>query len=326
MVFVMSDLELPIRGRTYREPDGPHSVVVRGRDLEPALQHMAARDDCRSLAVINLPDSIPDLSVLAGRRLLLVDGDTGRLRDFAELALRANVEVEWIRSARPPFERLAAALLPVGAVVLAAGSSSRMPGSQKLLLEFDGRPMVRHAVEAAADGGCHQVVAVYSAEDVREAVDGAAELVHNPDAHTGMASSLKAGLRALRPEIEAAVVLLGDQPLVGSRTVAALLRAWRREGSRPAVAVSKRQHAFNEPQPGRRANANWTPPVVLSREMWVDIYALDGDAGARQILDGHPELLDTVPAPGRPDDIDTPEDYAKILSLFPKKKSSRKRA
>src|ERR1700674_5830031 len=313
MVFVMSDLELPIRGRTYREPDGPHSVVVRGRDIEPALQHVAARDDCRSLAVITLPASVPDLTALAGRRLLLVDGDSGRLRDFAELALRADAEVEWIRSARPPFERLAAALLPVGAVVLAAGSSSRMPGSQKLLLEFDGRPMVRHAVEAASDGGCHQIAVVYSNDEVKHAVDGAAELVYNPDARTGMASSLKAGLRALRPEIEAAVVLLGDQPLVGSRTVAALLRAWRREGSRPAVAVSKRRN-------------QWTPPVVLAREMWEELYALDGDAGARQILAGHPELLDTVPAPGRPDDIDTPEDYAKIVSLFPTKRAPRKRA
>jgi CTP:molybdopterin cytidylyltransferase MocA len=74
-----------------------------------------------------------------------------------------------------------------------------------------------------------------------------------------------------------------------------------------------------------KKGAEWTPPVVLAREMWVDLYALEGDAGARQILDGHPELLDTVPAPGRPDDIDTPEDYAKILNLFPKRKS-RKRA
>jgi molybdenum cofactor cytidylyltransferase len=324
MVFVMSDLELPIRGRTYREPEGPHCVVVRGRDIEPALEHVAARDDCRSLAVISLPAAVPDLSALAGRRLLLVDGDSGRLRDFAELALRADAEVEWIRSARPPFERLAAALLPVGAVVLAAGSSSRMPGSQKLLLEFDGRPMVRHAVEAASDGGCHQVVVVYSASDVKDAVDGAAELVHNPDAHTGMASSLKAGLRALRPEIEAAVVLLGDQPLVGSRTVAAVVRAWRREGSRPAVAVSKRPNGSGEAHPGRDASAQWAPPVVLAREMWEQIYALDGDAGARQILDGHPELLDTVPAPGRPDDIDTPDDYAKILSLFPRRKSRKR--
>jgi molybdenum cofactor cytidylyltransferase len=312
MVFVMSDLELPIRGRTYREPEGPHSVVVRGRDIESALEHLADRNDCGSMAVITLPTTSPtDLSALAGRRLLLVDGDSGRLRDFAELAIRADAEVEWIRSARPPWERLAAALLPVGAVVLAAGAGSRMPGSQKLLLEVDGRPMVQHAIEAASEGGCHQVVVVYSADDVKEAIDDKAELVYNPDAHTGMASSLRVGLRALRPEIEAAVVLVGDQPLVGSRTIAALLRAWRREGSRPAVAVSKR-------------HKKWTPPVVLAREMWEELYALKGDAGARQILDGHPELLDTVPAPARTDDIDTPEDYAKIVSLFPKR-TPRKR-
>src|SRR4029077_19785861 len=100
MVFVMSDLELPIRGRTYREPEGPHSVVVRGRDIEPALQHVAARADCRSMAVINLPPDVPEPFSLPGGRLLLVDGDSGRLRDFAEVALRADVEVEWIRSAR----------------------------------------------------------------------------------------------------------------------------------------------------------------------------------------------------------------------------------
>jgi molybdenum cofactor cytidylyltransferase len=307
MVFVMSDLELPIRGRTYREPLGPHSLVVRGRDIESALQHLAERDDCGSLVVITLPATLPDLSALAGRRVLLVDGDSVRLRDFAELALRADAEVEWIRSARPPLERLAAALLPVGAVVLAAGSSSRMPGSQKLLLELDGRPMVLHAIEAASEGGCHQVVVVYSSDDVKEAVGAGAELVHNPHAHTGMASSLQAGLRALRPEMAAAVVMLGDQPLVGARTIAALLRAWRREGSRPAVAVAK-------------TRKEWTPPVVLARELWDELYALEGDAGARQILDGHPELLDTVPAPGRADDVDTPEDYAKIVSLFPRRK------
>jgi CTP:molybdopterin cytidylyltransferase MocA len=247
------------------------------------------------------------MSSLAGRRLLLVDGDNQRLREFAETAIRAGIEVEWIRSARPPYERLASALLPVGAVILAAGSSSRMPGSQKLLLEFDGKPMVRHAMESASEGGCHQVVVVYATNDVRDAVDGGAELIHNPKASTGMASSLQVGLGAMRDEIAAAVVLLGDQPLVGSRTIAALMRAWRREGSRPAVAVA---------QP----RGEWAPPVVLARELWTELFALKGDAGARQILQGHPEMLDMVPAPGRPDDIDTPEDYAKIVRLFPRKK------
>ncbi len=178
-IFVMGDLDLAVRGRTYREPEGPHSLVVRGRDLDSALQHLASRADCRALAVVGLPEKPPDMAALAGRRLMLVDGDSERLREYAESAIRAGIEVEWIRSARPPFERLASALLPVGAIVLAAGSGSRMPGSEKLLLQVDGKPMIRHAIESASEGGCHQVVVVYSSDDVRDAVDGGAELVLN---------------------------------------------------------------------------------------------------------------------------------------------------
>ncbi len=304
----MSDLELPIRGRTYREPEGPHSVVVRGRDLDAGLQHAAARSDCRALAVIGLPADDRDLSVLAGRRLFLVDADSGRLRDFAANALRAEADVEWIRSATPPFDRLADALLPVGGVVLAAGSSTRMSGPQKLLLEFDGRPMIKTVIEAASDGGCHQIVVVYSSDEVKEAVGVEAELVHNPRAQQGMATSLQAGLRAMRPDMEAAVVMLGDQPMVGSRTVAALLRSWRREGSRPAVAVA------------RGEEGKWAPPVVLARELWDELMALEGDAGARQLLDRRPELVDVVPTLDRLDDVDTPEDYANIVRLFPRPK------
>src|SRR4029077_19088964 len=103
----------------------------------------------------------PDLTVMTGRKLFLVDGDSVRLRDVAEIALRADADVEWIRSATPPFDRLAGALPPVGAVVLAAGSSTRMPGSNKLLLELDGRPMIKSVIEAASDGGCHQILVVY---------------------------------------------------------------------------------------------------------------------------------------------------------------------
>ena len=311
-IFVMSDLELPIRGRTYREPEGPHSVVVRGRDLEAALQHVAAREDCGSVAIVGLPADDRDLRVLAGRRVFLVDSDGGRLRDFAEIALRADADVEWIRSATPPFDRLADALLPVGAIVLAAGSSSRMHGSEKLLLEFDGRPMVRSVIEAASDGGCHQILVVYSSDEVKQAVGSDAELIHNPRARSGMASSLQAGLRALRPDMQAAMVMLGDQPMVGSRTVAGLLRAWRREGSRPAVAVSRGE-------PGK-----WAPPVVLARELWDELMTLDGDAGAKQILDRRPELVDTVPSLDPLDDVDTPEDYAKIVRLFPRPKPTQK--
>jgi len=187
-----------------------------------------------------------------------------------------------------------------------------MPGSQKLLLEFDGRPMVKAVIEAASDGGCHQILVVYASDDVKQAVGGDAELIHNPRAQTGMASSLQAGLRALRSDMEGALVMLGDQPMVGSRTVAALLRAWRQEGSRPAVAVSG------------AAAGKWTPPVLLARELWEDMMALEGDAGARQVLDRRPELVDVVPSLDQLDDVDTPDDYAKIVRLFPRPKPTHK--
>jgi CTP:molybdopterin cytidylyltransferase MocA len=273
---------------------------------------VASRADCNALAVVGLTDTIPDMSVMKGRRLIVVDADSSRLHDFAEAAIKLGAEVEWIRSARPSSERLAASLLPIGAVVLAAGSSSRMGGAQKLLLEVDGRPMVRHAIEASSEGGCHQVLVVYADEAVKDAVEGAAELVHNPDSANGMATSLRAGLHGLRTEMEAALVVLGDQPLVGSRAVAVLLRSWRREGSRPAVAMA-----------GSGDKQRWTPPVVLSRELWPELLNLEGDSGARQLLESHPELLDVVPAAGRPDDIDTPDDYAKIVRLFPRKRTRK---
>jgi molybdenum cofactor cytidylyltransferase len=311
-VFVMSDLEVPIRGRTYREPDGAHSVVVRGRDLVPALQHVSSRSDCGLLAVVGLPEAIPDLAPMKDRKLIVVDADSGRLHDFAEAAVKVGADVEWIRSARPSSERLAASLLPVGAVVLAAGASARMGGEQKLLLDFDGMPMVRHAVEAASEGGCHQILVVYAADEVRDALDGHAELVFNPDARLGMSTSLRAGLSALRPDMEAALIMLGDQPLVGSRSVSSIVRAWRREGSRPAVAMAGSD------------KAKWTPPVILARELWPELESLEGDTGARHLLNEHPELLDIVPAQGRPDDIDTADDYAKIVRLFPRKRPTRR--
>ena len=305
MVYLMSDLDLPLRDRIYREPDGPHVAIVRGRDLDAALDHLDARPDCRALAVIGLLSEIPDLELLSGRRLLVVDGDRARMRDFAEAGMAAGAEVEWLHADRPDFNRTAAWALPVGAVILAAGAASRM-GRNKLLLEVGEQALVRHVIEAASEGGCHVINVVYADEAVREAIDGAATCVVNPDATRGQSSSLRIGLQSLPEEIAGALIMLGDQPLVGSRTVGILLRGWRREGARPAVAASY----------GDRGS--WRPPVLLDRSLWPDFMSLDGDEGARQLFDDRPELLDTVPAAGRPDDIDTPDDYARIVHLFPR--------
>lgn len=305
MVYLMSDLDLPVRDRIYREPEGPHVVIVRGRDLDAALDHLDARPDCRALAVVGLPADVPDLELMSGRRLLVVDSDRALMREFAEAGMTAGADVEWLHSNRPDFDRIATWALPVGAVVLAAGSASRM-GRNKLLLEVGDRAIVCHVISAASDGGCHVINAVFADEAVRMAIGSSATCIHNPDASSGQASSLRVGLQSMPEEVSGALIMLGDQPLVGSRTVGMLLKAWRREGTRPAVAASY----------GGRSD--WRPPVLLDRSLWPEVITLNGDAGARHLFEDRPELLDTVPAAGLPDDVDTPDDYARIVQLFPR--------
>lgn len=299
----MSDLDLPVRGRTYREPEGPHVAVARGRDLEVALEHLDSRPDCRALALLGLPSQVPDLGQLAGRRLFLWDADRRRLREFAEAGIEVGAEVEWAATGAPDTERLAAWALPVGAVVLAARPSGP-GGGDRLLLEVGDQPLVRHVVEAAAEGGCQVVHVVYAEEAVRQAVGKAAICVHDPGAGAGLGSALRLGLQSLPEQVAGALVMLGDQALVGSRTVRQLLRAWRCEGARPAVAVSQ--------------GGGWRPPLVVDRSLWPELTALAGDGGAGQLFERHPELLDTVFAGGRPEQADVRERYEKIVNLFPR--------
>jgi CTP:molybdopterin cytidylyltransferase MocA len=300
-VFFLSPAQYPMRGRVYRNPEDPHVAIANGADLKPALEHLASRPDCSGLALLGVPEADIDLAALKGRRLLVCESDGARMRDCVAQAWKAGAEAEWINSTDPPVDRLSGWALPVAGLILAAGSSSRMKDQNKLLLDYEGVPLVRYAVSSAAEGGCQGIWAVYSRPEIAAVLDGYATCVHNPDAATGQASSLRVGLESLPVTAAGVVILLGDQPLVGGRTVEMLLQAWRQEDSKPAVAASY--------------GGDWRPPVVVERSLWPRLMELTGDAGARQVLGPHPELLDTVPAQGLPDDIDTPDDYARILRL-----------
>jgi CTP:molybdopterin cytidylyltransferase MocA len=187
----------------------------------------------------------------------------------------------------------------VAGVLLAAGQGSRL-GMPKALVELGGRRLVDRAADLLRDGGTCPVVVVTGAAPVT--VPGAAG-VPNPDWQAGMGSSLAAGLAALPADCAAAVVALVDQPLIGPEVIRRLLAA-HRTGAELAVAAYR----------GRARN-----PVLLARGHWAGVLAAaDGDTGARPYLRAHPDLVTLVECAdiGRPDDVDTPGDLARVGALL----------
>jgi CTP:molybdopterin cytidylyltransferase MocA len=200
----------------------------------------------------------------------------------------------------------------IAGILLAAGGGSRL-GRPKALVEFRGRTLAERGVALLRDGGADPVLVVTGAAPV--SVPGARS-VHNPDWATGMGSSLAAGLRALRESgeggpsplgdgsgdadnLDAAVIALADQPLVGPESVRRLIAAFRAGAS---VAVA----AYD----GKPRN-----PVLIGREHWPSVLAAAaGDTGARPFLRAHPELVTVVECgdTGSPDDVDTAADLARI--------------
>lgn len=189
---------------------------------------------------------------------------------------------------------------PVAGLVLAAGSGSRMEGGFKLLLPWQGEAVVRAPAATAAAAGLDPVLVVvgHRADDVRRALEGTdARPVENPAWEEGQATSLAAGIRAVRTATaaEAAVVLLGDEPGVLPEDVAAVVDAWRRSGA-PAV------RAVYRDRPGH--------PVLVDRSRFEALEALEGDRGARGWLCGPSDQVTAVrrdrPAPV---DVDTRPAY-----------------
>jgi|CXWL01.1.fsa_nt_gi molybdenum cofactor cytidylyltransferase len=192
----------------------------------------------------------------------------------------------------------------VGAVVLAAGGSTRMGGSQKLTALLDGVPLVTRAVDAALAARVRRPVVVVTGHrgaEVRAALAGReVTFVANPAWETGLASSLRAGLAALPAEVEGALVCLGDMPRVQPSTLDALATAFDPASGVTLVAPS---------HDGRRGN-----PVLFGRCHFAEMAALAGDTGARALLEHHTAPLRTVEVddPGVGLDVDTPEMLARL--------------
>lgn len=188
----------------------------------------------------------------------------------------------------------------VGGIVLAAGSSIRF-GEDKLTHSLDGKAIVAHIVEAALGAGLVEVVVVTrSVDDPVTAAIGERprlRLVPNPDHLQGMSTSLRCGLRALHPSVDAAVVLLGDEPEITAELIATVADAYIASGAR-AMRTQYQDRVGH--------------PVVLARELWPSLLSEEGDTGARRVLE-EAEGVEAVEVGKRaPIDVDTRDDLAAL--------------
>lgn len=190
----------------------------------------------------------------------------------------------------------------VAAIILAAGLGSRFGGGTKPLARFRDAPMLAHAL-AAAQGSRARPIIVVTGHDhdaiAAACADHAVMLVHNPDYRSGLAGSLKAGMRALPADCAGALVLLADMPLVRAATLDALIA-----GAQAAPDHAAFVPVFDE----RRGN-----PVLLTRKLLPQIKELEGDRGAGPLLRGRADIREiAVDDPGIHLDADTPDTLAKL--------------
>ena len=187
----------------------------------------------------------------------------------------------------------------IAAVVLAAGLARRM-GRQKLLLKLQGKPVVRWAVERLVPH-VGDIVVVTGQDDaaIREALSGLSlRFAVNPSPQAGQGSSIAVGVAALPPWTQAALIALGDQPRVPDAVVPALLAALERAGK--AIVAPVYQGAQGT-------------PVLFTAQIFAELKALTGDAGARAVVTRHPERVERVSFDlPMPPDVDTPEDFARL--------------
>lgn len=183
----------------------------------------------------------------------------------------------------------------IAAVVLAAGSSTRMEGAHKLLEPVGGRPLVAWPVDAVLRAGADPVIVVtgHRADEVERVLPAGVTVVRNAEHRLGLSSSLRAGLSALPVGVAAALVALGDMPGVRARHCLALVGRWRPG----AIAVPTRS--------GRRGH-----PVLWSERYFDEMRALQGDRGARTLMEVHAAHVVEVPMEddGVLVDVDRPAD------------------
>lgn len=176
-------------------------------------------------------------------------------------------------------------------------------GTMKVLLPWNGQPLIRHIAQVAAAARLNQVVVVTGNETtaVTQAVwDLPVDVVHNDRYRDGLSESLRVGIAALGSEIAAALVMLGDQPLLTAEIIDQLVECYE-QGDASIVAP------FAD---GQRGN-----PVLFDRRFFAELQAITGDQGARTVLQTYRDAIVAVEVDSAVlEDVDTPEAYEALLA------------
>jgi molybdenum cofactor cytidylyltransferase len=283
------------------------SAVVDRRDIGPAaivkaggrIEHFGMPVDPGNLLCLGTIEDIPAMVLPGCARSPKLNGfDWVLQRLFAGVPVRARdvmamgvggllKEIEMrplpradAPAAAPPL-RTPRRPRQVAALVLAAGRSRRMAPLNKLLVIDDqGTPMIARVVDEVVASGLRPILVVtgHERERVAEALAGRPVLLAHAEAYAeGLSASLRAGLTALPPEVEGALVCLGDMPLVRAAVMERLVAAFDPEEGRAIVQPSFR---------GKQGN-----PVLWGREFFAAMMAITGDVGARQLVGRHADRL-----------------------------------
>jgi molybdenum cofactor cytidylyltransferase len=184
------------------------------------------------------------------------------------------------------------------AIVLAAGSSSRM-GQAKQLISIAGETLLEKIITTAVQAGATKTVVVVGAN--HQAVSSiqkpnVAEFVHNPQWENGMGSSLKCGLNHVItqfPETEAALFLVCDQPLLDASHLKKMLEKF---------------HPTQSPIVASFYSGGNGVPVLFHKSLFGPLLTIDDRQGAKKIIELNPVLVKSVDFPNGAVDLDTPED------------------
>jgi molybdenum cofactor cytidylyltransferase len=192
----------------------------------------------------------------------------------------------------------------IGALILAAGQSSRL-GRPKQILGFRGKSLLRRMADAASDAKCSPVVVVLGSDAklVREELNQtSAKIVENENWQRGIGTSIRAGVRYLianAPSLDAILLLVCDQPFVDARLIKRAIKL-REKTNKPIVASGY--------------SDTLGVPALFDRSCFGELIALRDDSGAKPIILRDPERVAQFSFPEGAIDIDTTEDYEKLIA------------